>query len=480
MEKKNGEKPKRVAVLGAGLAGLSCAWELARNGIQVYVLEKEDYVGGMAASFTYQNEEGETFTYDFGPHRFHTRNDKLKKHVEELLGDNRRTAHRLSRIYLFRKFFDYPLKTKNVLVSLPAHLLVKAFLDYFWVRFLVRTGLKHIPDDNFEDWVIKRFGKTLYKIFFGTYTEKAWGMSPREISADWASQRITLLSLWDTVKKTLSPSKKNTPRTLVTEFLYPEKGGIGEISRRYAEEITKMGGKIVTSAPVKTVERKKEKVVAIKYGDGEDILEVDQVLSTIPITSLLKAIHPPPPGEVLEAASNLHYIAIIFIYLVLDKPHVSPDSWIYLPEKHLTVHRISEFRNFSPSSAPQGKTMLSAEITCRQGDDIWKMDLESATRVAVSDLETVGLLRKEEVVDSFIRKMTHAYPVYDLRYKENLAPVRAFLATLENLETGGRQGLFRYNNMDQSIEMGLKMAQAYIQGKDAGHARVATGKEFFG
>ena len=124
--------------------------------------------------------------------------------------------------------------------------------------------------------------------------------------------------------------------------------------------------------------------------------------------------------------------------------------------------------------------MICTEITCRKGDDVWNMDAESAIQVAVKDMETVGLVKKEEVLEGFVRKMTHAYPVYDLHYKENLAPLRAFLAGLENLETGGRQGLFRYNNMDQSVEMGRRMAWAYLEGRDAGHADVATGKEYFG
>ena len=474
-------RKKKVAVLGAGLAGLSCAYELARRGVPVQVFEKDPFPGGMAASFTYQAPWGEEFVYDFGPHRFHTKDDELKAHVEEILGENKLTAQRLSRIHLFGKFFDYPLKAKNVLASLPPHLLARAFLDYFWVRFKVRTGLSRIPDDNFEDWVVKRFGKTLYRIFFGTYTAKAWGMSPRDISADWAAQRITLLSLWDTVKKTLSRKKGNTPRTLVTEFLYPRTGGIGAIPRAYVEEIRKAGGQVILGTPVARIEREGTKVKALHAeGESAGTYEADTVLSTIPITSLVSLLDPPPSGEVLEARSNLHYIGIVFVYLILEKSSVSPDSWIYLPEKHLTVHRISEFRNFSPHNAPEGKTMICTEITCRKGDDVWNMDTESAVQVAVKDMETVGLVRKKEVLDGFVRRMTHAYPVYDLHYKENLAPLRAFLATLENLETGGRQGLFRYNNMDQSVEMGRRMAWALLEGRDAGHARVATGKEYFG
>src|SRR5262245_62175236 len=200
---------KHVVILGGGLAGLSCGFELSRVGHKVTVLEREPHVGGMASSFV---EEGDEYwSYDFGPHRFHSRDDNLLDHVKDILGDNLVTAKRLSRIVLFNKFFDYPLVAKNVVKNMPRKLLLKAFFDYFTVRVQDTLGICKWSDDNFEGWVTRRFGHTLYRVFFGQYTEKAWGMPPSKISADWASQRISLLSLWDTVKKTLFPSKKNVP-----------------------------------------------------------------------------------------------------------------------------------------------------------------------------------------------------------------------------------------------------------------------------
>ena len=226
---------KRVVILGGGLAGLSCGYELSRKGHDIVVLEREPHVGGMASSFIENGDE--YWTHDFGPHRFHSGDENLIKHVEEILGENVVWAERLSRIVLFNKFFDYPLNAKNVLTNMPPLLLVRAFLDYFWVRFQDTCKLKTFDDKSFEGWVTRRFGKTLYRIFFGQYTEKAWGMPPSQISSNWASQRITLLSLWDTVVKTLFPGKGNTPRTLVRKFIYPKFGGIGELARGYAQRI---------------------------------------------------------------------------------------------------------------------------------------------------------------------------------------------------------------------------------------------------
>jgi len=186
------------------------------------------------------------------------------------------------------------------------------------------------------------------------------------------------------------------------------------------------------------------------------------------------------PDEVKDGIANLRYVSILFVYLKLDRPQVTPDHWVYLPESHLTVHRISEFKNFSPRCAPADKTMVCAEITCRIGDRHWRAGEDELIATAVSDLEQIGLISAGELLEGFVKKIPHAYPVYDLEYKENLAPVLEFVHSLENIKTGGRQGLFRYNNMDQSIEMGRRMAWAVLEEHDAGHEAVATGQEYFG
>ena len=284
---------KHIVILGGGLAGLSCGYELTKAGHRVTILEREPQVGGMATSFIEGDPDGDEYwSYDFGPHRFHSQDESLIQHVREIIGvENVVTAQRLSRIVLFNKFFDYPLQAKNVLKNMPKPLLVKSFLDYGWTRFLDVTRIKRHDERNFEGWVTKRFGKTLYRVFFGQYTEKTWGMHPSKISAVWASQRITLLNLWDTVKKTLKPpSTKDGPRTLVKEFIYPKYGGIGELARGYARKIEEQGGTVLTNAPAVRVFREGMKVTGVEYGKHDrQILTGDEYVNTIPVTALAKA-----------------------------------------------------------------------------------------------------------------------------------------------------------------------------------------------
>ena len=471
---------RRVCVLGGGLAGLSCAYELARAGISVTVLEREEWAGGMASSFVEDDGE-EYWSYDFGPHRFHTTDEELIEHVKTILDGNHRQAQRLSRIVLGGRFFDYPLVATNVLRNLPPLTLLRSFVDYAWVRVSERLGLSKLSDENFEGWVTRRFGRTLYNLFFGLYTGKSWKMAPSEISGDWASQRISQLDLVDAVKKTLIKGSGDSTRGLVRSFIYPARGGIGEIARGYVRELEKMGSTVLTGAPITRVHRDGDAVVRVDYGGPEPgVVEADHYISTIPITALARSVRPAAPKPVLGAIKKLEYVSIIFVYLKLAKPHVSPDSWVYLPEAHLTIHRISEFKNFSPEAAPPGKTMVCAEITCRIGDEHWRASDEELTAIAAVDLEAIGFIHADEVLGAEVKKIPHAYPVYDLSYKENLAPVLEFVHSMTNIKTGGRQGLFRYNNMDQSIEMGRRMAWSTIEQRDAGHEAVATESEYFG
>ena len=465
-----------TVVLGAGLAGLSSAYEIAKAGGRVTILEKDDFVGGMACSWKVGD-----YWLDHGPHRFHSRDKQLVEHFYEILDSEVVIRERLSRIYMQGKFFHYPLKTQNLLRNMPTRILFKAGWDYAWIRFV--QLFKKIPDDNFENWIIKRFGRTLYEIFFGSYTSKAWKMPCTEISADWASQRISQANLWDTVKKTLNPPKDGEVRSLVSEFWYPAHGGIGQIGRKYGEKLEAMGVDIRLSTPCTRIEIDDEGNARRVYGthEGKEVgFDCDQVVNTIPLPRVLEAFEPGIDDQVHAAIAALKYSSIVFIYLEVDKASVSPDHWVYLPEKHLTIHRISEFKNFSDDAAPGDSTVVCCEMTCRLGDEIWNLDLEGGAEIAIRDLITVGLIEPGLARGIYITKLKYAYPIYDLTYKKNLAVLKSAAKKVHNFHTTGRQGLYRYNNMDHSIAMGRRIGKTIMKASDARADEVAAGKEYFG
>lgn len=453
----------KIVILGAGLAGLSAGRVLSKNDMDVTILEKDAVVGGLAKSFTHNG-----YTCDLGGHRFFTKNDELVNVLNEILGNNLVTMPRKSSIYLQGKFFDYPPILWKTLIMMPPVTSAHIVIDY--IKAVVHSTIHRNRDNSFEDWIKNRFGKTMYEIYFGPYTEKAWGTHPSKISADWAAQRITVISLGDAIKNTFIRSKKG-PRTYAREFYYPKRGGIGEISNRLSEEITGDGGKIHLNIKIKQVDTTENKISNIIYedknGKEHDIIP-DMVISTIPLTTLIRLMQPPVPSNVEKAVSELRYKASIFIYLILNRPELSDNTWIYFPERDVLVNRINELNKYSRNNAPQDKTLLCADITCDYNDKIWNSDDKKLAERCISDLERLKLLRRNEIEEHFVKRKKDTYSLYDIGYKENLFTVLSYLRSIKNLVCIGRNGLFQYNNMDHSIEMGLLTAKRIINGKRDG------------
>jgi len=175
-------------------------------------------------------------------------------------------------------------------------------------------------------------------------------------------------------------------------------------------------------------------------------------------------MQPAAPSVVLRAADRLQYRAMVFLYLMLDKPRVTDDHWIYFPAKEDIFNRISEIRNFSEDTVPDGQTSLCVEITCNEGDYLWSTPNHELFEQSVESLVRAGLIRHEEVMGYFVRRMTHAYPTYDLDFEEKLNQLTGFLHNFENVLTIGRQGLFRYFNMDHAMETGFQAAEKIMSG----------------
>jgi protoporphyrinogen oxidase len=457
----------KVLILGGGLAGLSSGYELSKEGVEVDVIEKDPEVGGFAKSFSKNG-----FTYDLGPHRFHSSDAHIIEHLKGLLKENIVVRNRISRIYINKKFIDYPLKTGNAVFKMPFFTTLHILYDY--IKIKVENKIRKRKDDSFESWVVNRFGNKLYQIYFKPYTEKSWGIPCTEISVDWAAQRISLLSLWDTVKNTVF-KPKNVPRTYVSKFYYPLKGGIGSIAEAYAEGIKSGKGQVFLNSEIKKINPDKKEVVCVQ-SSKECVYKYDKLLSTIPLTSFVELAD--APKDIIEAASKLQFRPVVFVYLVVNKSKVMDDHWIYLPEKGFVSNRVSEFKNFSEENAPSNKTIVCAEVTCCYKDKVWFMEEELINKV-IGDFVKLNFIKEDDVEDSFIYRMEHSYPIYALDYKEHLDKIKEYLDSIDSLEYFGRNALFRYNNMDHSVDMGLKVAKKILEG-NGNYKEVATGEKWFG
>jgi protoporphyrinogen oxidase len=433
----------KVVIFGAGPAGLTAAYEACKNGLDPIVFEKDKDVGGISKTINYKN-----YLFDIGGHRFFTKYDEVKRIWNEILGDDFITRPRLSRIYYNNKFFYYPLRPLNALMNLGLANSFLVVLSYFY------SQLKPYRDvTNLEQWVSNKFGKRLFTIFFKTYTEKVWGISCQEIQADWAAQRIKSLSLGKAMLNSLGFLGKDRVTTLIDEFQYPRKGP-GQMWNRAKELVEMKGGKVHLKSQVVQLNRKGNKIISALVRTNGSLEETsgDYFLSTLPLRELVLAIKPLAPNDVLDAAQKLRYRDFFTVSLVIGKPFIFPDNWIYIHSPEVRVGRIQNFKNWSPEMVPNPQTTtLGLEYFCFESDEIWKRDDSELIKLGIEEVGKLKFAAREEVIDGMVIRSPKTYPIYDEGYKEKIETIRNYLSRIENLQTMGRNGLHRYNNQDHSM-----------------------------
>jgi protoporphyrinogen oxidase len=441
-----------VVVIGAGPAGLTAALQLAELGVPVLVVEASQRVGGLAQTVVYKG-----FRFDIGGHRFFTKVPAVRDLWRSMLGSDFLTRPRLSRIFFDGKFFDYPLKPADALLNLGVFRSIAILASYVWVK--VRPVR---PEVSFEDWVTNRFGRRLFRIFFEAYTEKVWGIPCRTISARWAAQRIQGLSLRTAVINMLAPWLNRRPgkqvKTLVDEFEYPRLGP-GMMWEAFAARIEELGGTVLLNARVIALMHDSRTVhgVEIEHADGRRVHQMaSNIISTMALTHLVKSLGATTPPSVRQAALSLRYRDFITIAVVVDRPHVFPDNWIYIHDPSVKMGRIQNFKNWSADMVPDpAKTCLGLEYFCTAADDLSSMSNEQLIGLAKRELEAIGLVDPRWIIDATVVRVPKAYPVYDEDYDKSLSTIRAYVAGFRNLQTIGRNGTHTYNNQDHSMVMGM-------------------------
>jgi len=451
---------KRAVIMGAGPAGLTAAYELSKHGVPATVLEKDArYVGGIARTVEHNG-----YRFDIGGHRFFSKNQEVENLWTEILGAEMLVCGRLSRIYYRGKYFDYPLKASNALLNLGPVETVRCMLSYAWARLHPVRQPRSL-----EDWVSNQFGKRLFNIFFKTYTEKVWGISTKELSADWAAQRIKGLDMLSVIRAALLPQRRPKDRgqvikTLIDEFRYPRLGP-GQMWERVQAILAERGQPVRMGRQVERIAWQSGGGVSHVVAGGEQFHGSDFV-STLPIQELVEKLSPAAPPPVRRAAAALGYRDFLTVALVVDKPALFPDNWIYIHEPDVKVGRIQNFKAWSADMvADSARCCLGLEYFCFEGDGLWSSSDEELIELGKRELAALGMVDPADVVDGAVVRQAKAYPVYDDVYQEHLAVIRDWLGeTLPNLHLAGRNGLHKYNNQDHSMMTALLVARNIATG----------------
>lgn len=490
---------KIAVIIGAGPAGLTAAYEmLAREaGVKPIILEASDRIGGISCTINHNGNR-----IDIGGHRFFSKSDRVMDWWMQrmpvqgapalddlLLGTNKPWVaggpdpektdrvllirERISRIFYLRKFFDYPLSIKpETVFNLGLLRTFYAGCGYLWAQVKKRPN-----EASLEDFLVNRFGIPLYRMFFEGYTEKVWGVHPKKISAAWGAQRIKGLSLSKAIIsafKKLLPNKKSatdlrqkdTETSLIEQFFYP-KLGPGQLWECVADDVQQLGGELLMQHKVVALHMDNGRIIAVSSECNGHIIrtECDYCYSTMPIKDLIPALEGTSvPVDVHRIACDLPYRDFMTVGVLTKKLQITnttkhktlgnivPDTWIYIQESDVKLCRLQIFNNWSPYMVKDAvnTTWVGLEYMCADTDDIWLMNDDDFIALAVDELVHIGIVAREDILDTCRIRIEKAYPAYFGSY-DQFDQVKDYLDTIDNLFCIGRNGQHRYNNQDHSM-----------------------------
>lgn len=454
----------KIIVLGAGPSGLSAAWHLVRNGHRVHILEKEPIWGGQSITF----ERG-GYKYDLGPHNIHSQRKAIIDFLSNAFAHDFLQHNIRPQIYFHGKRINYPLMGIDVLKSLAPLTVISCALSFFRAYFTSLYKKNRRNSGSYETWIVNRFGRKLYTIFFAPYTEKVWKIPPREISDIVAKKRIAISGFIALACSLLFKKQYDHPENpCAIDSFYP-RCGIGSVANLFAKDIIAGGGLIETNAHVKRIVTDQNRIKQIYYCNDGNSKCIDltngaedsqwMVLSTIPVNELIKMLNGNVPETAKTAANGLDFTSEIFLYLNVKRRDVFGVPLLYFSEPEFPFNRIYDVGMFSSKMVPAGRNALCLEISCDPEDDLLTQDDTTLFNKCIIPLEKHGLIRREEIEGYHTRQLTHAYPRFRIGYEKKRLTILNYIATVSNLFSFGREGLFTYANIDDAIWMGFQTAR---------------------
>jgi len=398
----------KVAILGAGITGLTLARRLLLSSedpsLEVCVLEKDLVPGGLCRTL-----ESGGFRFDLGPHNFHSRVPGFHDAMGDLIGERYRERSFAAQVVFRGRFIPYPMSGMDILKSIPLTTSLACAAS-----FLHSALSRHpaVEEESFEQFIVRRFGRKMYSIYFGPFTGKVWGVDGSGISADFGRERIGSYSLWDLFKRLFMGIRQKGKVTSENPFneirrYYPP-SGCGEVVEALFRECTADSRFCLrTRAEVTGLDMEAGRVSAVRLGDAR--LPVDRVFSTLPITEV---------GEFLgHDTGTLCYTSTAFLILFLRRPRVLGDSpWVLFADPEVPFNRVSELGLICEEMNPEGRTSLIVEHTYPEWSETASTpDVDIFSR-GVEGLARYGLITMKDVEDWTVVRRQGTHPLRRLGY----------------------------------------------------------------
>lgn len=399
----------RVAVIGAGISGLSTARLLSEKGVAVKVFEKEACPGGLIRC---KRVEGSLF-HICGGHVFNTRKPDVLQWFWRMFREEEFVKRDRNSVIWFdgAKIVPYPVENYVYLLDEPVQRAVIA-------DFLEMASSGKNDADNFEDFLKQRFGNTLYELYFRPYNEKVWMRGLKQVPLSWLEGKLPMPTVSEMIYNNMNRVAEK--QFVHSTFWYEKKGGSQFLADRLAEGLDVVYGVEIDS---------------LTYSGGKWVVQdevFDRVVFCGNIKEMVKIVKGVNVQAYAPAIERLAYHGTTAVFCAVEE---NPYTWIYQPSKSYRSHRIICTGNFSDTNDPVGTHTATIEFTD-----------------AFSEKEIKAELKKMPFSPKYITHhfSPYSYPIQDASTRDTIRAMKADLKASGFYFTG-RFADWEYYNMDVAI-----------------------------
>jgi protoporphyrinogen oxidase len=424
---------KRIIIIGAGLAGLSAAWHVQKNGVACKIFEKEAEVGGLCRS-----KKVKGFVFDCDGHLLHFRNKYTLNLIREELKVNIIRHQRSSWVYSFGRYIPYPFQANlRFLPPAIADECLKGFVK-------ADRNVARKKYDNFLSWIKHSFGPGIAKHFMVPYNNKFWRFPLNKISCEWVDSFIPRPTLSQVLEDHCVKEQQKFGYN--AHFWYPAKNSINLLPQAFEKQICGINKK----CSIRAIDIDKKEFTI----DGTTREHYDILISTIPLPELVKIISP-VPKDILQKFSLLRWNSIFNLNLGVTEACHSGKHWVYIPDIDNIFFRVGFFHNFAKNIFPSGTGSLYTEVSYRNHKQANQQEM---TEGVIEGLKNLGFIRgKQSVIAQDINDIQYGYPIYDTHYHRARNGIIDFLLK-HNIIPCGRYGSWQYMSMEDAILDGKRVA----------------------